>query len=92
MVHELNSLDRYREGKKISKKYTLYYIWSCVGMLVFGFGSFIAFEKCGIPGLWSIAVMMILFFPTFKMSVKATKGDMMMRSAVKTWGSDEEEY
>lgn len=91
-MHELNSFDRYKEGKRLSDKYTKLMSQFMILMVITGIGGMVALELNGICGLWSIAIMLIPSWFSFRFSLLATKGNMMMKSAEITFGDDEEEY
>jgi len=92
MIYDKNSFERYKEGKELSDKYTPIFTKCLILMIVTGLGGMIALESNGISGLWSIPAMLVPAFFGFRYSNLATKGNFMMKSAEKTYGSDEEEY
>ena len=91
-MYELNSFDRYKEGKRLSDKYTKPFVQCCILMVIVGFGGFLALEVNKISGLWSIPAMLIPTYFGLKYSLIVTRGELMMKSAKSTFGSDEEEY
>lgn len=92
MIYEKNSIQRYQEGKELSDKYTPEYIKSIYAMLLWGFLSMVFIAKFDFPLVACITFVLVPFIPGMKASLLATKGDIMMKSAEETWGSDEEEY
>lgn len=92
MIHKTNSYERYTEGKQLSNKYDPLVWKGMLAIFLFGMLGLTLNAKFDTP-FWSTFVLLFIpVVPAIKATNKADLGARLQRSAVATFGSNDEEY
>lgn len=92
MIYETNSFQRYEEGEALVKKYNTKTNIMMVMIAVVGFTGMVIHAKYNTNFFLSLAPMFIPAIIGIRWATKVSQGALMKESAIKTFGSNEEEY